>query len=83
LIGHPRWAIALRLAGLGWYVAFCIVGGIVVGIMLDNWLGSVFILTLIGILVGTVAAFWGIYKMVEPMLYNSGKQSLKKQRGDK
>lgn len=83
MIGHPRWAIALRLAGLGWYVAFCIVGGIVAGIGLDKWLGSVFIFTLIGIILGTVTAFWGIYKMVQPMLYNSVKQSVREHRGDK
>ncbi|MBO54444.1 MAG: hypothetical protein CL886_02170 [Dehalococcoidia bacterium] len=83
MIGHPRWAIALRLAGLGWYVAFCIVGGIVAGIGLDKWLGSVFIFTLIGIILGTVTAFWGIYKMVQPMLYNSVKQSVREHRGKK
>ena len=83
MIGHPRWSIAFRLAGLGWYVAFCIVGGIVAGIGLDKWLGSVFIFTLIGIILGTVTAFWGIYKMVQPMLYNSVKQSVREHRGDK
>ncbi len=64
-------------------MAFCIVGGIVAGIGLDKWLGSVFIFTLIGIILGTVTAFWGIYKMVQPMLYNSVKQSVREHRGDK
>ena len=82
-MGHSRWAVALRLAGLGWYVAFCIVGGIVAGIALDKWLRSVFIFTLIGIILGTVTAFWGIYKMVQPMIYNSEKRSVKEQGGIK
>ena len=74
---HPKWAIAIRLTGLGWYVAFCIVGGIIGGIALDEFLGTVFVFAIIGVVSGTILAFWGIYKMVQPMIYDTGNQSIK------
>ncbi|MEC9308817.1 MAG: AtpZ/AtpI family protein [Chloroflexota bacterium] len=77
--GHPKWAIAIRLTSLGWYVAFCIVGGIIGGIALDKFLATVFVFTIIGVISGTILAFWGIYKMVQPMVYHSGNPSIKDQ----
>jgi len=64
---------------LGWYVAFCIVGGIIGGIALDKFIGTVFVFTIIGVISGTILAFWGIYKMVQPMVYHSGNPSIKEQ----
>ena len=46
------YVLALRLAGLGWYVALSIVFGVVGGLGL----------------LGSVVAFWGLYKMVQPLL---------------
>ena len=65
-----RRLIALRLLGLGWYVAVCIVAGAVGGIWLDRLTGLTPLFTLLGVLFGTVAAFYGLYKMVLP-LFNS------------
>jgi len=67
----PRWAGALRFVGLGWYVALCIVAGVVGGFFLDKWLGTIPIFTLLGVLLGTAAAFYGLYKMVLPLLTGS------------
>ena len=58
----------LQLVGVGWYVAVCIVGGLLVGLWLDRWLDIVPVFTLGGILFGTVLAFYGIYKMVLPLM---------------
>ena len=69
-----RRLVALRLLGLGWYVATCIVVGVVVGIFLDSRFGTKPIFTLLGVLLGTVAAFYGLYKMVSPLL-NSGSKT--------
>jgi F0F1-type ATP synthase assembly protein I len=77
--GHPKWAVAIRLTGLGWYVAFCIVGGIIGGVTLDKFIGTVVAFTIIGVILGTFLAFWGIYKMVQPMVYESGNRSNKDQ----
>ena len=66
-----RRLLALRLLGLGWYVATCIVVGVVAGIFLDSHFNTKPIFTLLGVLLGTFAAFYGLYKMVSPLL-NSG-----------
>ncbi len=59
--------IAMRLLGLGWYVAIAIILGIAGGIWLDNRMGTLPLFALIGVLLGSVAAFYGLYRMVEPL----------------
>ena len=66
--GMNQRALALRLMGLGWYVATCIVVGVVGGVALDKLLNIAPLFTLLGVLLGTVAAFYGLYKMVRPLL---------------
>ena len=61
--------LALRLTGLGWYIAICIVIGVVGGLGLDKLLGTVPLFTLLGTVLGSVVAFWGLFKMVHPILY--------------
>ena len=51
----------LRLMGLWWYVALSIIGGIGGGVLLDGWLGTEPIFTLIGLFGGLLLAFWGGY----------------------
>ena len=60
--------LALRLTGLGWYVATCIVVGVVAGLGLDKLVGTVPLFTLLGTVLGSVVAFWGLYKMIQPVL---------------
>lgn len=62
------WVLALRLTGLGWYVALCIVFGVVGGLALDGLLETKPLFMLLGILLGSVVAFWGLYKMVQPLM---------------
>jgi hypothetical protein len=52
---------ALRLMGLGWYFALSIVGGIAGGLLLDSWLETKPVFTLIGLFGGLLLAFWGGY----------------------
>ena len=70
------WFLALRLAGLGWYVAACIVLGVVGGLGLDKLIGTSPVFTLLGTVLGTVLAFWGLYKLVQPILYGSKRGDL-------
>jgi F0F1-type ATP synthase assembly protein I len=79
----PWWVVALRLTGLGWYIAACVVVGVLGGIWLDNLLGSRIIFTLLGIILGSVAAFWGVYKMVLPILYGAKHQEMTRKRRDR
>lgn len=66
------WLIALRLTGLGWYIAACIVIGVAGGYGLDRLFGTAPLFMLLGTVLGSVIAFWGMYKMVHPLL-NSAK----------
>ena len=62
------WVLALRLTGMGWYIAACVTGGIVGGIVLDNWLGTAILFTSIFLILGIVIAFYGVSRMVIPFL---------------
>ena len=55
---------AVQLLGLGSYVAVCIAGGTIGGYFLDEALGTGRILTLGGLALGLVAAFYGGYRML-------------------
>ena len=63
-----RRLLALRLIGLGWYVAACIVIGVIGGVALDKWLGVEPLFTLLGTLLGTAVAFYGLFKMIQPLI---------------
>jgi len=65
------WVIALRLTGLGWYIAFCVVAGIVLGIVLDRFTGLSPLFAIVGVILGSAIAFWGVYRMILPILYGS------------
>ncbi|MBI4233757.1 MAG: AtpZ/AtpI family protein [Chloroflexi bacterium] len=64
---------------MGWYVAFCIIGGILGGLWLDRRLGTGALFTLLGVVLGVVVASYGLYRMVWPML--AGNNSQAKNRG--
>ena len=73
-------SIVLQLVGVGWYVGICIVGGLFGGLWLDRRLDVLPVFTLVGVVLGTVMAFYGIYKMVLPLV-NKG-QGIEKQNGE-
>lgn len=52
---------SVRLIGIGWYVAFTIVLGVVGGLLLDGAVDTKPIFTLIGLTLGLVLALWGGY----------------------
>ena len=49
--------LALRLTGLGWYIAICIVIGVVGGLGLDKLTGTVPLFTLLGTVLGSMSRF--------------------------
>ena len=65
------WVVVLRLTGLGWYVALCIVIGVAGGLALDKLIGIQPLFTLLGTILGSIVAFWGLYKMVQPLMYGA------------
>jgi len=69
--GFERYAVAVRLLGMGWYVATSILGGVLGGLWLDGRTGLDPLFTLLGLMLGLVAAFYGVYKMAAPLLAGS------------
>lgn len=55
---------AVRLIGIGWYFAFCIVFGIVGGLLLDGLFDTKPVFVLIGLFLGLFLAFFGGYLLV-------------------
>ena len=55
---------AVQLLGLGSYIAVCIAGGTIGGYYLDGALGTGKILTLGGLALGLITAFYGGYRML-------------------
>jgi F0F1-type ATP synthase assembly protein I len=52
----------MSLLGIGWYFAVSIIGGMLGGLLLDGWLDTKPLFTLIGLALGLVVAFYGGFK---------------------
>ncbi|MDP2731312.1 MAG: AtpZ/AtpI family protein [Dehalococcoidales bacterium] len=71
-----RWQTAFRLVGMGWYVGVCIILGVWGGLKLDEKFNTGPILVIVGLLLGTFIAFYGVYRMILPNInrkQNKGK----------
>jgi len=68
-----RMKTTVRLLGIGWYVSFCILGGLVGGLWLDTKLGLSPLLTLIGLIVGITVAVIGMIRMLSAVLSSNSK----------
>lgn len=64
----PTWALALRLMGVGWFVAASVVIGIIGGYWIDRWLNTTPLFIIVGVVFGTTVAFYGLYQMVKPLM---------------
>jgi len=65
-----RWVAALRLVGVGFFVGGSILLGVVAGLWLDNKLNSAPIWVIVGLFLGLVIAFYGVYRMILPFMGN-------------
>jgi F0F1-type ATP synthase assembly protein I len=59
-----RMPSAVSLLGIGWYFAVSIIGGIVGGLLLDGWLDTKPLFTIVGLFVGLAVAFYGGFRAV-------------------
>ena len=59
---------AFGLLGVGFYVAACIILGVVGGHWLDGKLNSEPLGLIVGLLLGIGVAFYGVYAMLRPFL---------------
>ena len=71
-----KWEAALRLVGVGFFIGGSIVLGVFAGLWLDNKFNTKPILMIVGLILGLVVAFYGVYQMLIPLLSN------KKEKGD-
>lgn len=62
------WPPAAALLGIGWYIAACIVLGLLAGLWLDDQAGISPALTIAGLALGLAAAGWGGYRMLLDVL---------------
>lgn len=62
---------AMSLIGIGWYFAICIVGGVVGGLLLDGWLDTKPLFSLVGLVLGLVVAFYGGFKAMMRVMAES------------
>lgn len=65
-----RWVAALRLVGVGFFIGGSIVLGVVVGLWLDSRLNTEPILVIVGLILGIIVAFFGVYRMLLPFIGN-------------
>ena len=63
-----RWGTALRLAGVGFFIGGSIFLGVFAGQCLDIKLNSEPTWMIVGLLIGIVIAFYGVYRMLLPLM---------------
>lgn len=59
---------AVQLLGIGWYVAACIVAGVLVGLGVDTLVDSEPLFTMLGLFLGLATAGYGGYRMIMDFL---------------
>jgi ATP synthase protein I len=66
-----RWRAALRLTGVGFYIAICILLGTWAGLWIDGKLGTKPFFLIGGLVAGLVVALYGVYRMIQPLMNNT------------
>jgi ATP synthase protein I len=69
-----KWQAALRFIGVGWFVAISILLGVWGGLWLDAKLGTAPIMVLVGLFLGLAVAFYGVYRMLLPLIRKRDKE---------
>lgn len=64
------WVPALRLTGIGFYIAICILLGTGAGLWLDSKFTTSPVFTVIGLFAGMALAGYGVYRMLRQILNN-------------
>jgi hypothetical protein len=59
---------AMRLIGIGWFIAICIVLGVFGGIQLDKLLDTGKLFTVLGLFVGLFFGLWGGWLQLRDVL---------------
>ena len=67
-VGMSRWVAARRLVGIGFFISGSILLGVVAGRWLDTKLNSEPLWIIVGLFLGLVIAFYGVYRMLLPFM---------------
>ena len=67
------WVPAFGLIGVGFFIAGCIIGGILGGRWLDEKFSTEPVFLILGLVLGIVVAFFGVYNMIKPTIDNMRK----------
>jgi F0F1-type ATP synthase assembly protein I len=70
-----RWQAAMQLVGVGFFIAGSIVLGVLAGLWLDTRLNTKRVLIIVGLIVGVIVAFYGVYQMLLPLLAKRNKRN--------
>ena len=68
--GMFRWQAALRMIGVGWFIGISILLGVLGGLWLDNKFSTKPLFVIVGLILGVIVAFYGVYRMLLPLLRN-------------
>ncbi len=63
-----RVADVLKLTVFGWYFASCLLLGVFGGWALDKWLDTNPLFIALGLLLGSILGFYGMYRMMQPFM---------------
>jgi F0F1-type ATP synthase assembly protein I len=74
MLNMARWVVALRLVGVGFFIGGSILLGVVAGRWLDSKLNTEPVLMLVGLILGIVVAFYGVYQMLLPIVKRQDKE---------
>jgi F0F1-type ATP synthase assembly protein I len=64
------WRTALSVLGVGWYIVISIVLGLLGGLWVDGKFDTKPLFTIVGLIIGIVAAVYGVYQMFLPFIKN-------------
>ena len=70
----------MRLTGVGFFIAACILIGTFAGLWLDSKLDTRPIFMLVGLIIGLIVAGFGVYQMLLPLMDNKN-NSQKRENG--
>jgi len=68
-----QFQVALRVIGIGWYMAIAIIAGVLGGLWLDGKLDTKPGFLITGIILGLVVAGYGTYQVFKPFMNNQVK----------
>ena len=66
-----KWQTAIRFIGVGWLIALSIACGTLGGLWLDSKFDTKPIFIITGLFIGMIVAFYGIYRMIIPLMKNN------------